>query len=62
VEQAVLTSYVRLSVYKAVPLLENRSSSHCILSICLMDELQGFRILSRNAEAPLRKYLVTSPS
>jgi hypothetical protein len=35
VEQAVLTSHVRFSVSKAV----DRSLSHCIVSIGLMDEL-----------------------
>jgi hypothetical protein len=39
VEQAVLTFHVRFSVSKALSLLENRSSSHCIVSIGLMDEL-----------------------
>jgi hypothetical protein len=39
VEQAVLTFHVRFSVSKAVPPFENRSSSHCIVSIGLMDEL-----------------------
>jgi hypothetical protein len=43
---------------KPLPQLENRSSSHCIISIGFMDEFQGFRIQSRNADAPLRKYLV----
>jgi hypothetical protein len=38
VEQAVLTFHVRFSVSKAFPLLENRSSSHCVVSIGLMDE------------------------
>jgi hypothetical protein len=44
-----------------LPPLENSSSSHCIFSIGLMDELQGFRIQSRNADAPLRKYPVDPP-
>jgi hypothetical protein len=39
VKQAVLTFHVRFSVSKARPPLENRSSSHCIVSIDLMDEL-----------------------
>jgi hypothetical protein len=39
VEQAVLTFHVRFSVSKALPPLENRSSSHFIVSIGLMDEL-----------------------
>jgi hypothetical protein len=39
VEQAVLTFHVRFSVSKALPSLENRSSSHCIVSIGLMDEM-----------------------
>jgi hypothetical protein len=39
VEQAVLTFHVRFSVSKALPPLANRSSSHCIVSIGLMDEL-----------------------
>jgi hypothetical protein len=39
VEQAVLTFHVRFSVSKALPPFENRSSSHCIISIGLMDEL-----------------------
>jgi hypothetical protein len=39
VEQAVLTFHVRFSVSKALPPLENRRSSHCIVSIGLMDEL-----------------------
>jgi hypothetical protein len=38
-EQAVLTSHVRFSVSKALPPLENCSSSHCIVSIGLMNEL-----------------------
>jgi hypothetical protein len=61
VEQAILTFHVRFSASKALPPLENRSSSHCIVSIGLMDELQGFRIQSRNADASLRKYLVAPP-
>jgi hypothetical protein len=39
VEQAGLTFYALFSVSKALPPLENRSSSHCIVSIGLMDEL-----------------------
>jgi hypothetical protein len=39
VEQAILTFHVRFPVSKALPPLENRSSSHCIVSIGLMDEL-----------------------
>jgi hypothetical protein len=39
VEQAVLTFHVRISVSKALSPLENRSSSHCIASTALMDEL-----------------------
>jgi hypothetical protein len=39
VEQAVLTFYVRIFVSKALEPLENRSPSHCIVSIGLMDEL-----------------------
>jgi hypothetical protein len=39
VEQAVLTFHVRFFVSKALPPLENRSSSHCIGSIGFMDEL-----------------------
>jgi hypothetical protein len=40
VEQAdVIFFYVRFSVSKALPPLENRSLSHCIVSIGLMDEL-----------------------
>jgi hypothetical protein len=31
--------HVRFSVSKALPPLENRSSSHCIVSIGLMNEL-----------------------
>jgi hypothetical protein len=54
VEQAILTFHVRFSVSKALSLLKNRSLSHCIVSIGLIDELQGFRIQSRNADAPLR--------
>jgi hypothetical protein len=38
-EQAVLTFHVRFSVSKALPPLENRSLSHCIVSTGLMDEL-----------------------
>jgi hypothetical protein len=37
-EQAVLTFHVRFSVSEALPPLENRSSSHCIVSVGLMDE------------------------
>jgi hypothetical protein len=33
-----------------------------MVSIGLMDALQGFRIQSRNADAPLRKYLVAPSS
>jgi hypothetical protein len=62
VEQVVLTFHVRFSVSKALPPIENRSSSHGIVSIGLMDELKGFRIQSRNADAPLRKYPVAPPS
>jgi hypothetical protein len=62
VEQAVLAFHVRFTVSKAPPTLENRSSFHCIVSIGLMDELQGFGIQSRKADAPLRKYLVAPPS
>jgi hypothetical protein len=62
VEQAVFTFHVRFSVSKALPPLENRSSSHCIVFIGLMDELQSFRIQSRNADTRLRKYLVAPPS
>jgi hypothetical protein len=36
VEQAVLTFHVSFSVSKALPPLENRSSSHCIVSIGLV--------------------------
>jgi hypothetical protein len=61
VEQAVLTFHVRFSVSKALPPLEKRSSSNCIVSIGLMYELQGFKIQSRNADAPLRKHLVAPP-
>jgi hypothetical protein len=61
-EQAVLTFYVRSSVSKALPPLENRSSSHCIVSIGLMHELYGFRSQSRKSDAPLRKYLVAPTS
>jgi hypothetical protein len=39
VEQAVSTFRIRFSDSKALPPLENRSSSHCIVSIGLMDEL-----------------------
>jgi hypothetical protein len=39
VEQAVLTFHVPFSVSKALPPLENRSSSHCTVSIGLMDDL-----------------------
>jgi hypothetical protein len=39
VEQAILTFHVRFSVSKGLPPLENRSSSHCIVCIGLMDEL-----------------------
>jgi hypothetical protein len=39
VEQAVLNFHVRFSVCKALPPLENHSSSHYIVSIGLMDEL-----------------------
>jgi hypothetical protein len=53
VEQAVLTFHVRFSVSKVLPPLKNRSLSHSIVSIGLMDELQCFRIQSRNADAPL---------
>jgi hypothetical protein len=59
VEQAVLTFHIRFSASKAFPPLENRSSSHRIV---LMDELWDFRIQSRNADAPLGKYLVAPPS
>jgi hypothetical protein len=38
-EQAVLTFHVRFSISKALPPLENRSSSHRIVSIGLMDEM-----------------------
>jgi hypothetical protein len=38
VEQAVLTFHVLFSVSKALSPVENRSSSHCIISIGLMDE------------------------
>jgi hypothetical protein len=44
VEQAVLTFHVRFSVSKALPPLENLSSSYFIVSIGFMDELQGFGI------------------
>jgi hypothetical protein len=60
VVQVVLTFHVCFPVSKALPPLENCSSSHCIISIGLMDE--GFRIQSHNADAPLRKYLVAPPS
>jgi hypothetical protein len=43
VEQEVLTFHVRFSVSKALPELENRSSSHCIVYIRLMDELLRFQ-------------------
>jgi hypothetical protein len=62
VEQAVLTFQVSFPFSVALPPIENRSSSHYIVSIGLMHELQGFRIQSRNADAPLRKYLVAPPS
>jgi hypothetical protein len=39
VEQAILTFHVRFSVSETLPPLENRSSSHYIVSIGLMDEL-----------------------
>jgi hypothetical protein len=39
VEQAVLTLHVHFSVSKALPPPENRSSSHCTVSIGLIDEL-----------------------
>jgi hypothetical protein len=39
VEQAGLTFHIRFSVSKALPPLENRSSSHSTFSIGLMDEL-----------------------
>jgi hypothetical protein len=39
VEQAVLTFLVRFSVSKALPPLKSRSSSHCIVSTGLVDEL-----------------------
>jgi hypothetical protein len=57
-----LTFHVRFSVSKALPPLENRGSSHCIVSIGLMVEPQGFRIQLRNADVPLRKYLIALPS
>jgi hypothetical protein len=38
-EQAVLTFHVRFSVSKALLPFENRRSSHCIVSIGLMDKL-----------------------
>jgi hypothetical protein len=43
------------SVFKALPPVENRGSSHFIVYISLMEELQGFRIQSRNADAPASK-------
>jgi hypothetical protein len=61
VEQAVLNLHVRFSVSKQLPTLENRSSSHCIVSIGLMDELWGFTIQSPDDDAPLKKYLVAPP-
>jgi hypothetical protein len=39
VEQAVLTFHVHFSVSKGLPPLEKRNTSHCIVSIGLMDEL-----------------------
>jgi hypothetical protein len=39
VEQAVFTFHVRFSVSKALPPLENRISSHCIVSIDWINEL-----------------------
>jgi hypothetical protein len=39
VEQVVLTFHVHFSISKGLPPLENCSSSHCIVSIGLMDEL-----------------------
>jgi hypothetical protein len=62
VEQAVLTFHVRFSVSKVLPPLENRSSFHCIVTRGLMDEFQGFRIQSGNADAPVMKYVVVQPS
>jgi hypothetical protein len=62
VEQAVFTFHVRFSVSKALQPLENRSLSHCIVSIGLMDEMLVFRIQSRKADVPLRKHLVAPPS
>jgi hypothetical protein len=62
VEQAVSTFHVRSSVPKALPPLGNRRSSHCIVSIGLMDEFYRLRIESRKADAPLRKYLFALPS
>jgi hypothetical protein len=57
VEQAVLTFHVRFPVSKALPPLENRSSSHYIFSIGVMDELYGFRIKS----AILKRILLKRP-
>jgi hypothetical protein len=54
--------HVCFSISKVLPPLENPSSSHCIIDTGLMDEVLGFRIQSRNADAPLRKYLVAPPS
>jgi hypothetical protein len=34
--------HVRFSVSEALPPLENRSSSHCIISIGLMDDFYNF--------------------
>jgi hypothetical protein len=62
VKLAVLTFHVHLLVSKVLPPLENNSSSHSIISTSWMGELQDFRIQLRNADAPLRKYLVTVPS
>jgi hypothetical protein len=39
VEQYVLTFHVHFYISKALPPLENRSSSHCIMSIGLRDEI-----------------------
>jgi hypothetical protein len=39
VEQAVLTFHFRFSLSKALPSFENRSSSHCVVSIGPMGEL-----------------------
>jgi hypothetical protein len=39
VEQAVLNFHVRFTVSKALPPLENRGPSRCIVSVGLMDEL-----------------------